>query len=108
MIREAVAQDETFTLSLGEVSEKYVGRWAVQIYDLSGTWSIQPQGKIKGADSTIDFASIGYIDAADLTAKSAALAANAIIFLDSHGLDCQIVATRTSGTCSISARPVVG
>lgn len=97
----------TGEVNLGNASEGAVSRWAIQLDESAGgDVSVTVKGRIMQSEA--DYVAIAYTDMADGATKTAALTADALILVDSSGLDVQLDVTVTSGTLTYYAWPLAG
>ncbi len=101
----------TDTVVLGAPSEEFVGKWVIAFDESAGgNVSIVVQGKPQG-QTLVGYQDISYTDvggAGSVTAAGTAIAADAIIFVDAHAMDVQLVVTVTTGSVGIAAHAVEG
>lgn len=101
----------TGTITLGNVSHRNIGSWAIHV---TGTWvgSLVPKGKLFGAELlTADRANLGYrsmVSSSLVDPGTTAITANGIYIIPADGVFVELDWTRTSGTLVVDAIPLDG
>jgi hypothetical protein len=99
--------DAVATHNLGDVDPGFVGRWAVQFKSSSFVGSVTIKARVPR--SGMDAVAVAYIDFADGTIKTAALAGDALVLIDCSGLELILDCTAyTSGSLAVAALPLIG
>lgn len=97
----------TSTVSLGEAAPGRVGRWAVQIEDVSGTWEVAPKSK-SVANGDLTATAVSFFDVVAGAMATTAPTASGTILIDSTGQAVELAVTVTSGSMKIAATSVEG
>lgn len=99
------------TITLGNVSHRNIGSWAIHV---SGTWagSVLPKGKLALAGLlTADRVNLGYRTAVSTTMVdpgTTAITANGVYYIPADGMAVELDWTRVSGTIVVDAVPLDG
>jgi len=97
-------------VALGDGSEDRVSRWVISIEDGgSSNHSVLIQGRVIGGGR--GWQTIGYfsfLTMADVAGTALTSAADALILVDSSGLEIRLAVTITAGEVDISAKPLIG